>query len=252
MPTPIKFMGTRLALAGKAEVLALIDAGGPARIATPNPEFMLEAQENPAFRSALEGMDCCIVDGSGLYFGLRLQQLLRGGNNAPGQYAGADLCADLFARYRDGSRSFYLLGGKDGLAAAAVPRILAIYPGVKIVGAEGGGLIGRDGTTVDASLSIRIKAAKPNILLIGFGAPRQELWITQNAPDLAVQVMVGVGGTFGFYTDKKRAPRLLRSLHIEWLYRGATESGHWRRVWRATVVFGWRTASWLLSHSDQS
>ncbi|HSI21339.1 MAG TPA: WecB/TagA/CpsF family glycosyltransferase, partial [Verrucomicrobiae bacterium] len=65
---------------------------------------------------------------------------------------------------------------------------------------------------------------------------KQELWIDA-ARDLPISTMVGIGGTFGFYTTKKRAPKLFRALHLEWLFRALTEPGHAKRAWRAVVVF---------------
>jgi len=232
-------MGVRLRLAGRTEVLSSIRSGERLRIATPNPEFILEARRNAAFREALES-SLCIADGFGLELGLRLWRLRDRSFLPVSRYAGADLVEDLLA---DGGRSLYLLGGAPGVAEAAAARWNERYPGLRIVGAEDGGRVSDD-PSVDPTLVARVNAARPDVLLVAFGMPKQELWMAR-AGGLEVPVMVGVGGTFDFYVRKKRAPRIWRRLRLEWLWRGLSEKGHWRRIWRATAVYG-VTLLWTL------
>ncbi len=66
------------------------------------------------------------------------------------------------------------------------------------------------------------------------------------ARELEVPVMIGVGGTLGFYTHKKRAPQLLQALRLEWLWRALTEKGHAGRAFQAAVVFPCRAVWWAL------
>jgi len=249
MPKRLSFMDVDCRLASKDELLDAIahaSSESPVRIATLNPEIILEARKNPRYRQALEGMEVCSVDGFGLFFMLTVWQRLHR-RLIIGRYPGADLVEAIF----QSDKSVFLLGGQPGmgLATDAAAALKTRYPNLRIVGAEGGGTIDRNNPQVDPELAARIREAKPDVLLVGFGAPRQELWISA-ARDLPVPVMVGVGGTFGFYLQKKRAPQLMRSLGLEWLYRGFSESGHWGRIWRAVVVFSLYALGWMIKASS--
>jgi N-acetylglucosaminyldiphosphoundecaprenol N-acetyl-beta-D-mannosaminyltransferase len=206
------------------------------RIATLNPEFMLEAQRNDRFRTALNKMTHCVIDGSGLLGMLTLLRKRLSIASKLEMYHGSDLVEDLFQEFKEGQRSFYLLGGPEGMASDAAASLRARFPNFSIVGAESGGVISLE-KPVERELLERVNSAHPDILLIGFGAPKQELWMAAAGDQLKVPVAIGVGGSFGFYTVKRRAPRLVRKLHFEWLWRAATEPGHAKRAFRAVVLF---------------
>jgi len=251
MPETITCMGISLHLSSKQEVQQAIAAATPekaVRIATLNPEFMLEGQKNKAFAQSLASMTHCIIDGSGLYFTLSINHRLRHTpSHAPELYHGADLVQDLCAQYAEGSKSFFFLGGKPGVAEQAATAIRRRHPQIAIVGTDDGGSISANPTAVSERTAQLLKESKPDILLVGFGSPKQELWMTQAAKNLSIPVMIGVGGTLDFYSQKKRASKAFQSLHLEWLYRATTEPGHWKRAYRATMVYGFRALRWLIS-----
>jgi N-acetylglucosaminyldiphosphoundecaprenol N-acetyl-beta-D-mannosaminyltransferase len=77
----------------------------------------------------------------------------------------------------------------------------------------------------------RIASARPDVLLVAYGAPHQELWIARNQVRLDVPVAIGVGGTFDFLAGRvRRAPVLVRRLHLEWLWRLALQPARVRRM----------------------
>lgn len=245
-------MGVELPLADKTEVLAAIDAASPekpVRIATVNPEFILEAQSNQFFRQALAQMSHCVIDGAGLFMMLKLWRRVHktAFKTTWQRYPGADLVSDLIALYQNGQKSFYLLGGPPGLASEAATSLQERYPHLKISGSSDGGVINKQNPQVAPETLNNITEAQTDILLVGFGAPKQELWI-QAARNSAIPVMIGVGGTFGFFGQKKRAPLWLRKLNLEWLFRVLVEPGHWRRAWRAVVVFSGKSLLWIAGH----
>jgi len=174
-------------------LLAAIDAATlkkSVRIATLNPEMALDANSRPDFREAVQHMTDCCIDGTGLFIWARIAGL-----KPPKRYHGADLVHDLFERYQDGSHSFYLLGGQGDRARTAQVEIEHRFPGLRIVGAEGGGKIPSQDVSIDPELAERIQQAAPDILLVGFGAPKQELWINAARELNLAPVMIGVGGT---------------------------------------------------------
>ncbi|CAN5169452.1 WecB/TagA/CpsF family glycosyltransferase [soil metagenome] len=235
MPLSLRFMGVNLKLTGKAELTTAIEqasASNPVRVATPNPEFILLACENPQFKAALENMTHHVVDG----FGLSLALKFSGKTGESSQkYAGIDLVEDLFSRYSGGEKSFALVGGYEGAAAKRADLLRKQYPHIKIVAALRGGAISPD-APVDPSLLRELEAASPDILMLGFGAPKQELWIA-SAANSKIPVMIGVGGSLNFASAKKRAPKLVQAIQMEWLWRALTEKGHAKRAWRATAGF---------------
>lgn len=238
MSSKASFLGITANVASKDEVLYTIDtatAAAPIRIATLNPEFILAAQHNQAFVSAIAAMTECTIDGTGLMFYLKLCKQ-RLGLASVELYHGADMIEDLFRIYSQGSKSFFFLGGMPGAMEASAASLKQRYPQLAIVGAEDGGVIDSN-APLDPQLIAKIMTAKPDILLVGFGAPQQELWITKAAEALHVPVMVGIGGALTFYSQKKRAPAAMRSLHLEWLWRSLTEKGHLKRAFRAVVIF---------------
>ena len=87
----------------------------------------------------------------------------------------------------------------------------------------------------------RINAAKPDILFVALGNPKQELWMGRNASKLDVGAMVGIGGTFNFIAGKvKRAPKWMQKSGLEWIYRIIQEPGRlWRRYAYGLVKFSW-------------
>lgn len=240
----VKLLQVEVNLATKAELFGDIEDGKTLRIATLNPEIMLEAWRKPVYREALERMTHCTIDGTGLLWMARNARRFRALPRMPLElYQGATFVADLLEKYGDGSKRFYLVGGPEGLAEQAAETIKKKFPKAVICGAESGGVIDLE-NPVDAELIKRMNEAKADIVIVGFGAPKQELWISQ-AKNLKAQLAVGVGGTLSFYTTRKRAPQGLQKTHLEWLWRTFTEKGHARRAFRAVAVFPLRSISRL-------
>jgi N-acetylglucosaminyldiphosphoundecaprenol N-acetyl-beta-D-mannosaminyltransferase len=246
MPRSFTFLRTTFKYTTKAEVLEAIDAAtseNQVRIATPNPEHLLEAEKNSLFRQVYERMTHCIIDGSGIFI---LGHLVK--HPEPWEnYHGSDLAHDLFEKYQNGEKRFFLIGGANpDTAPSAAITLRKKYPHLNIVDALGGGKIDLKNLTLDPELKRQILEMKPDIMFVGFGAPRQEIWMDAFQKELHVPVMIGLGGTFHFYVDRKRAPSWVRTFHFEWLYRMCTEKGHWKRIWRAVIVFTFKSLWWMI------
>jgi N-acetylglucosaminyldiphosphoundecaprenol N-acetyl-beta-D-mannosaminyltransferase len=231
------WFGIRLPLVPRGDILAAIEHATPAhpvRIATINPEFCVTAVQDPKYAQTLSLMTHGVIDGFGLWAALKLF-----GKNPPERYQGATLVHELFEKYADGSKTFGFLGGLENEAAEARAALIEQFPNLTICFAESGGRYTAGERPHEGTLN-DLTTTRPDILLVGMGAPRQESWIiaAKNA-GYTPAVAIGVGGTFAFYTKKVRAPKLFQVLGLEWLYRALTEPKHWRRLWRAIPVFAW-------------
>ncbi len=239
----IKILGIPVDPLNRAEVLekltGFIAIGQPHQVATVNAEFIVEAQKNREFRDILTKSDLSLVDGSGVVFAAQYL----GYGDIP-RVPGADLAQDLIGLAAERQWPVYVIGGGEGVAQKAVSQLKEWAPDVVIAGAEPG-LSYREGQSADqfdegevAALVERITKASPKILLVGFGAPRQELFIARYAKQLKVPVMIGVGGTLDFWSGRvERAPEWMRGLSLEWLWRVYREPKRLKRIVRAVVVF---------------
>lgn len=225
-PARREILGVRVDDLDWADALARIDgflaAGGPHQVITPNPELVLAARRNPAFRAAIEGADLVTCDGVGLrWAGRLLSQPLRA------VIPGSELIERMAERGATRGERWFLLGGAEGVAEV-VGRVLAgRYPGLVIAGSHAGS------PRPDAAEAIlrRIEAAGPiDALFVAYGSPAQELWIAEQQPRLRIPVAVGVGGAFNFLAGRsRRPPEWVRRAGLIWLFRLLSEPWRWRR-----------------------
>ena len=221
----IRILGVRvdaLTYAGLLDrIAAFIAAGTPHQIATLNPEFVMEAQRNAAFRAVLERANLCLADGVGLLWAARRQ-----GQALPERVTGSDALPLIAARAAHDGWRLFLLGAAPGVAEQTAATLQARYGAVPIVGVYAGTPADADAPDIIA----RIRAAQPDILFVAYGAPRQDLWVARYGPELGVPVMIGVGGAFDHITGvRRRAPAWVQRLNLEWLFRLITQPWRWRR-----------------------
>jgi N-acetylglucosaminyldiphosphoundecaprenol N-acetyl-beta-D-mannosaminyltransferase len=201
----------------------LIEVGGPTRlVATVNPEFIMRARVDDQFRAVLDGAALCVADGIGVVWAMR-----RGGCPQRERVSGSDLVPALARACAARGWRPFLLGAAPGVAGEAAWRLAADNPGLRVAGTHAGSPRPAD----DAETLALVAAARPDVLLVAYGAPHQELWIARNRDRLGVQVAIGVGGTFDFLAGRvRRAPRFLREAHLEWLWRLVLQPARVRRM----------------------
>ncbi|MCL5406966.1 MAG: WecB/TagA/CpsF family glycosyltransferase [Patescibacteria group bacterium] len=205
------------------------------QIATVNPEFILAAQRDSEFKAILNQADLSVPDGVGLKFGGWLS-----GQKIGERLTGVDLTWELTKLSAYKNYSIYFLGAATGVAEKAAKRMKMLYPNLKIAGCYAG-------TPEDPKTLDNIKKAKPDILLVAFGAPKQDKFIynlKNNYSDFGFQisdlpkVAMGVGGTFDYISGAvPRAPKWLRNLGLEWLYRLVHQPKRIGRIFKAVIVF---------------
>ena len=206
--------------------------GRPRLVVTPNPEMIVAAQEDEGLKTIINGADLRVADGISMVVVSRLN-----GQPLKERVSGIDLMLKLLelgADYRD---RVFLLGGAPGVAAAAADKIKQSYPGIVIVGTHDGYFNEGD----ESGLIKLIKEADADLLFVGLGAGRQEKWLNQHLHELGAAVGMTIGGSLDVLSGrKKRAPRWIQALYIEWLYRLAAEPQRWSRQ-LALPKFLWLT-----------
>jgi N-acetylglucosaminyldiphosphoundecaprenol N-acetyl-beta-D-mannosaminyltransferase len=214
-----------------AAVARFIDEGGPHQIVTVNPEFVMEARRNRAFRRVLAAADLATPDGFGIILAARWR-----GTPLRGRVTGIDLTERIAAEAARRGWSLFLLGAAPGVAERAAAALQRANPGLRIAGCYAGSPRPAD----EPPIRERILAARPDVLLVAYGHPAQDLWIARNQPLLRVPVAIGVGGTFDELAGVvPRAPALMQRLGLKWLYRLIVQPWRWRRIMTAAPLFLW-------------
>jgi N-acetylglucosaminyldiphosphoundecaprenol N-acetyl-beta-D-mannosaminyltransferase len=196
------------------EIERLILSGGTHQVATANLDFWLNSLNDVHLHRIIAGCSLVLPDGMPLVW---ISRLL--GNPLKERVSGVDMVpmlAELSARKGYG---IYLLGGRPGVAEQATKVLQEAYPGVNIVGHHAPPLVDLErmdhGDTLD-----RIRQAKPDILLVAFGNPKQEKWIRMHSRRLGVPVSIGIGGSMDILIGKvRRAPEWMQRNGMEWLGR---------------------------------
>ena len=195
-------------------------------VVTVNPEFVVEASKNEEFKQVLNNASLSTCDGIGLV-------LVSGGKLK--RVTGVELTESLLLE--KGVRVF-LLGGEEGSGE----KLAAMHSNI-IVGFERGGKINQENWELDDNKKVieKINSSGANILLVGFGQVKQEMWIKNNLSKMSgVKVAIGVGGTFDYLSGNvRRAPKWMRGLGLEWLFRLITQPRRIGRILNATVKFLW-------------
>lgn len=211
-----------------AQMEAFIRSGRPHQIVTVNMDFIRLAREDPAFCAAVNGADLVVPDGVPVLWAARLLRRPLGE-----RVTGVDLVEQGAALAAARGYRVFLLGAAPGVADAAAAALIRRYPGLCIAGTYAPP-IGPFSAEENARMVAAVRAARPHLLFVAFGAPRQELWIRAHLDELEVPVCVGVGGTFNFLSGAvPRAPRWMRRAGLEWAHRLAQEPG---RLWRRYLV----------------
>jgi N-acetylglucosaminyldiphosphoundecaprenol N-acetyl-beta-D-mannosaminyltransferase len=179
------------------------------------------ARRSPAFRAVLQRTDLCIPDGIGVLWAARVR-----GKPLKERVAGSDLVPRLAQEAaRQGWRIFFL-GAAPGVAEKTAAMLTRRYPELLVAGCYAGSPAKEEA----ADIVGRVRRAQTDILLVAYGAPRQDLWLDRNLDKTGAAVGIGVGGSFDFIAGvTRRAPRWVQRLGLEWLHRLILEPWRWRR-----------------------
>jgi N-acetylglucosaminyldiphosphoundecaprenol N-acetyl-beta-D-mannosaminyltransferase len=203
-------------LAGAVDAIEkMITTRTGGNVFTPNVDHICVAEENERFRRVYANVSLSLVDGAPVVWASR-----RLGRPLPERVAGSDLLMPLLERAAARGYRVYLLGGLPGAAELAAKRLVEKLPALQIVGAEGPRINPDDRGPERDALVARVAGARPDIVLVGLGAPKQEFWITANFDALRPAVLLAIGAGIDFEAGLlKRAPAWMSRAGLEWLYR---------------------------------
>lgn len=189
-----------------------MDTRAGVMVATANAEMLMRATHDEELRRILNASALVVPDGAGTVWAARHL-----GHAMPERVAGYDLAQELLRCAPAEGRRVYFFGSAPGVAEKAKAKAERLYPGIEIVGVRNGFFSPAD----NAAIIAEIRAARPDLLLVALGVPKQEKWIAAHLAELDVPVAIGVGGTLDVMAGvMKRAPHWMQKAKLEWLFRG--------------------------------
>jgi len=204
------------------EIIKMIENPELSEVYTPNPEMIMLAQEDKEFMHILKNAEIVLPDGIGLLIASKIKGL-----GLTERVTGIDTMNGLLAYCGRENKTIYLLGGKPGVPDVACSNIERQFPGIKIGGFHHGYFTKDD----EAKIVEEVNEAKPDILFVCLGAPKQEKWIYGHKNKLNCRLAMGVGGSVDIYAGTaKRAPVIFQKLGMEWFYRLAKEPWRYKRM----------------------
>jgi N-acetylglucosaminyldiphosphoundecaprenol N-acetyl-beta-D-mannosaminyltransferase len=202
-------------------VVSMARSPGPCRfVVTPNVDHILILEKNEGLRRAYADAALVVADGWPVVLASRLL-----GQPLPERVAGSDIVPAVFGATSPADPlRVYLLGAAPGVADRAGQRIEELWPGVRVVGAYGPPFGFEHDAAENGAILKRIEEARPDLLLVGLGAPKQELWVHAHRDRIAARVALCIGATIDFLAgEKPRAPRWVQQIGLEWFHRMASE-----------------------------
>lgn len=192
-------------------------------VCTGNLDHLVIAERDPDFRAAYRKADLVIADGAPVVWLSKIGA--RGASRPlPERVAGSDLFWELARVSGEANLRLFFLGGQPGAASKAAQIVERRYPKARIAGTYCPPFETFGSKEEQARIRRIVRQAAPDILLVAFGAPKQEKWIAANKDALGVPVSIGVGGSFEMASGvRRRAPLWIRKSGFEWLYRFAQE-----------------------------
>ena len=213
----------------------------PGYIATANMDFVMQSWRDPELQRILLEADLVVADGIPIVW---LSALL--GPRLKARVTGSDLVPMLAGMVRDNGFSLFNLGGAAGVAEKAANDLVQRFPGLRIAGCYAppwATLLNMN----HAEILKRVEAANPDLLLVAFGAPKQEKWVNLHVRRWKVPLAIGVGGSLDFLAGvQKRAPRFVQRMALEWFWRMCSDPPRLVGRYLRNICFFFRSLTELL------
>ncbi len=194
-----------------------------------NPEIIVLGAHHKEFRAVLNSADITLADGNGLYIACRLL-----GIPVDEHMTGVDTMRYLLEYIGKERLSALFIGGKAKVAEKLAECYLEKYPEARFIGIQGVSDIGQLSVQEEEdAITAIVVEHKPHFVFASFGSPQQELWLSSHKHLFSQSICMGVGGSFDFLSGEvRRAPRWIRSIGMEWVYRLVQQPWRWRRQLR--------------------
>ncbi len=213
----------------RAEILRAIRGGERALVLHANVHCLNLSYHHPWMRDLLNSASIVFCDGSGVVLAAKIL-----GHPGLHRFTHADEMWRLAEFAEANGLSLFFLGARPGVAEKAAARLKEKSPGLSIAGVHHGYFDHRLGNPENEAVVREINAANPDILIVGFGMPLQELWLKENWDRLNAGVAMTLGAVFDYVSgDLRRGPRILTDNGFEWLARLLIEP---KRLWRRYVI----------------
>ncbi|MCA9152380.1 MAG: WecB/TagA/CpsF family glycosyltransferase [Planctomycetales bacterium] len=189
-------------------------------VVTPNVDHAVMVQEHEGLRRVYDDAHLVLADGLPIILASRLLK-----KGLPQRVAGSELVPLLMERMpRERKLRVYLLGAGPGVAERAAAKIAEQWPGVQVVGTYSPPLGFEKDSEEEARILQKLREAEPELLVVGLGAPKQELWVHKHFHDIPAKVALCVGATIDFIAgEKQQAPVWMRRTGLEWFHRMMSE-----------------------------
>ncbi|HUW83273.1 MAG TPA: WecB/TagA/CpsF family glycosyltransferase [Phycisphaerae bacterium] len=217
-----------------AEVDRIILRGRPATVVTPNVDHVVRMTQDTAFAQIVATADLVLPDGLPLVWASHLLSFVLGQPSLKQRVAGSDLFVRLCQHAATVGHRVFFFGGAPGAAEGARAVLTERFPDLRVVGTHCPPMGFEQDSKLNQQCIRQIRQARPHILFVGLGSPKQELWIAQHKHRYEVPVSIGVGISFAFACGQvRRAPVWVQRAGFEWLHRMTQEP---RRLWRRYLL----------------
>lgn len=214
-----------------ARIDELIKENRCAYVVTPNTDHIVQLEKDKELKQVYDNAALILTDGKPLMW-------IAKWNKTPikEKISGSDLFPILCEHAAIKGYKMFFLGAAEGIAAQAAENLKQKYPGLCINGTYSPPYgFEKNPKELDKIKSL-VKQAKPDILIVGLGCPKQEKFMYNHSKELGVPISLGLGASLDFEAGNiKRAPRWMSNHGLEWLYRIYKEPNRmWKRYWNDT------------------
>ncbi len=215
----MKFMNTEIDNLTMQETLQviehLIQENNNAYVVTPNVDHIVQLETNKELQAVYKNASLILTDGKPLlwianWYGTPIKEKI----------SGSDLFPLLCKIAAEKGYKMFFLGAAEGVAAKAADNLMNKFKDLQVVGTYSPPLGFETNQGEMDKIKSMIKKAKPDILIVGLGCPKQEKFMYQHCQELGVPISFGLGASFDFEAGNiKRAPRWMSEHGLEWLFR---------------------------------
>lgn len=215
----IKFMNTEIDNLTSNEVILEIDKlihkDSASYIVTPNVDHIVQLEKDEELCDAYRNADLILADGKPLIWISKLYK-----TPIKEKISGSDLFPMVCEMAAEKGRTMFFLGTTDEIAVKAAENLKAKFPGLKIAGTFSPQYGFEKDENMINDIVQTVKNAKPDILIVCLGCPKQELFMYRYCKAMNVPVSLGLGASLDFEAGNvKRAPKWMSDYGLEWFYR---------------------------------